>query len=238
MQRASGSWSGSSVAAQVRLLGQAQCGRKDRHPVNHSWAYSGIRWFACRATHRGRQHGPVLPQRRGAVRHRLPYRMRERLAARQSEPDRGAGAAECWRAGRGAARSARNAWPGPCRRTRRTPDGWRARSATRPAGRTPPRPAGSAVDSAPSAIAKKALRNGSTREPSDVVPSGNRNRLSPAASRSRITSRSRPVAWRWRETKTVRPSRAMVPTNGQPATSSLDTKQASSLPAEHRHIKP
>ena len=74
------------------------------------------------------------------------------------------------------------------------------------------------------------MRNGSTREPSEVVPSGNSSRLSPAASRSRIASRSRPVASRWRETKTVRPSRATVPTSGQRPTSSFDTKQASSRP--------
>ena len=90
--------------------------------------------------------------------------------------------------------------------------------------------------SAPSAIAKNALRNGSTRDPSDVVPSGNSSRLSPAARRSRNASRSRPVAWRWRETNTVRPSLAIVLTNGQRPTSSFEMKQASSRP-RHRNVE-
>ena len=48
-----------------------------------------------------------------------------------------------------AGRSARNATPGPCRRTRRTSAGWHARSAARQAGRRPPRPAGAAADRRP-----------------------------------------------------------------------------------------
>ncbi len=79
-------------------------------------------------------------------------------------------------------------------------------------------------------MAKNEVRNGSTREPSELVPSGNRIRLSPAFSTERILSRSLPVEARERETNTVRPSRAMVPITGQPATSPLDTKQPSSTP--------
>ena len=74
---------GAGQALQLRFvsLGRRQCGRKDRHPVNHSRTYSGIRRFRCRATDWGCGHGPILPQRRSAVRHRLPHRMRQRLAA-------------------------------------------------------------------------------------------------------------------------------------------------------------
>ena len=83
---------------------------------------------------------------------------------------------------------------------------------------------------APSATEKNAERNGSTRLPSELVPSGNSSRSSPAASRPRMASRSRPVAPRCRVTNTVRPSRATRLTPGQRAISSLETKQASSCP--------
>ena len=73
---------------------------------------------------------------------------------------------------------------GPCRHTRRTAAARCARRAGRPAGRRRPRPAGSAAGPSPSASAKNGERNGSTREPSELVPSGNRIRLSPAASRA------------------------------------------------------
>jgi hypothetical protein len=58
-------------------------------------------------------------------------------------------------------------------------------------GRTP---------SAGSAITKKAERNGSTREPSELVPSGNSSRLSPPASRPRMLSRSSAMLPRLRVT--------------------------------------
>ena len=83
---------------------------------------------------------------------------------------------------------------------------------------------------APSTTAKKGVRKGNTREPSELVPSGNRIRLSPLASLSIMLSRSLAVEPRLRLTKTVRPSRAIVRTTGQVPTSSLETKQASIRP--------
>ena len=58
--------------------------------------------------------------------------------------------------------------------------------------------------------------------------------LSRAAKRFRISRASVAVRPRLRDTKTVRPSRATVPTIGQPATSAFETKHASSTPPRAR----
>ena len=85
--------------------------------------------------------------------------------------------------------------------------------------------------SAPSASAKKDERNGSTREPSEVVPSGNRTRLSPAGQPALHRVALAPGARaRCRLTNTVRPSRATVLIKRPAGTSPLETKHASNRP--------
>ncbi len=74
------------------------------------------------------------------------------------------------------------------------------------------------------ATPNRALRNGSTRVPSLLVPSGNSIRLSPVFSRCIIASRLLLVLFERRSTKIVRCALARVLKNGQVATSALATK--------------
>ena len=180
----------------------------------------GVSRRLLRPSRRQRPGRPVLPQRRGPAGGRFPGGGGQRLAAGEVARIERRCAAPRSPAARIAGPAARNARTGPCRRTRRTAAGWPARWAGRRAGRRPPTPAAPAAAGRPSvtgssAIDRKAERNGSTREPSEVVPSGNRIRLSPRASRLRMSSRSRPVEVRRRWMNTLRPSRATVAISGQ-----------------------
>ena len=89
-----------------------------------------------------------------------------------------------------------------------------------------------------SAMAKNDVRNGSTRDPSELVPSGNRIRLSPPSTRRAWHRAPCPVEARLRDTKTVRPRRAIVPITGQVATSRLGDETAHQHTADDRDIDP
>ena len=79
--------------------------------------------------------------------------------------------------------------------------------------------------------AKNDVRNGNTADPSELVPSGNRIRLSPPLQHPRASRHAPcPVDARLRDTNTVRPSRAIVLMMGQPATSPLATNRPSNTP--------
>jgi hypothetical protein len=68
-------------------------------------------------------------------------------------------------------------------------------------------------------------RNGSTRDPSVLVPSGNSTTGIPSRNASSIECRTRGVSLRCRRsTKIVPPSRASHPNNGHDRTSNFDTK--------------
>ena len=111
-------------------------------------------------------------------------------------PGRAAHAAAPSPAARDAAPAARNA-PPMSMSPYQANSGRRGAPGRQPsrAGRRPPTPAGSAAACRRavrrSAIEKNAERNGSTREPSEVVPSGNRIRLSPPRERWRACHRAR-----------------------------------------------
>ena len=134
------------IAAAGRVTRDGRAGRGVNWPApasrrNESGAPSRERrLFRHRVRRRVRHrrhhpHRPVLPQRGRALGRPVAAPPPPAPCGRGRPPGPSACAAAPSPAGRGAAPGARSGWPGPCRRTRRTPAGWPGPSAARPTGR-------------------------------------------------------------------------------------------------------